>query len=76
MQQKSFIEISAIKQSLGSVTRFKYIQVLVQEFILQVDFGWITLLLNVFDIENLKEDSNKISIEKDLEFLYKVNGFI
>ena len=73
LQQKSFIEISAIVQSLGSVTRYKYLQVLIQEFMVQVDWGWIQMIIDVFDCEASKEDSPKIMIAKDLENIMKVN---
>ena len=72
LQQKSFVEISAIIQSLGSVTRYKYLQLLVQEFMIQVDWGWIQMILNVFDFEPPKEDSAQTMITKDLDNLIKV----
>ena len=67
LQQKSFVEISSIIQSLGSVTRVKYFQILMQEFMVQVDCGWISMIINVFDYETTTELTQKAMIAKDLE---------
>lgn len=74
LQQMSLIEFSAIIQSLGSVTRFKQLEVLIQEFMIQVDWGWISQILSLFDIETKQEDSLAIMIAKDLEAMSKVRA--
>ncbi|KAJ6225422.1 hypothetical protein RDWZM_003967 [Blomia tropicalis] len=71
LQQKSFIEISAIIQSLGSVTRYKYLQILIQEFMIQLDWGWICHIMNLFNIEASKEETTKTLMAKDLENIFK-----
>lgn len=72
IEQKSFIEFSAIIQSNGAVSRYKYVQLLIQEFMIQVDWGWVCLLMNVFNLENSKEDTPDILIAKELDVILDV----
>ncbi len=76
---KSFVEVSAIVQSLAGskVTRIKYAQVLVQEFLVQGDLGWavqfIDLLPEGFELGGKKSDQARI--KEDLEEIAKVGVF-
>jgi len=38
-----------------------------QEFMVQVDWGWITLIMNVFDYQTTMELTQKAMIAKELE---------
>lgn len=72
-QSKNFIEISAIVQSLASVTRFNYVQVMVQEFMIRAEWSWINTLQGLFTSDLSKyEQSASVLIHQDLETIYKV----
>lgn len=70
LEQKSFIEICAIISNHASLTRFKYLQVLIQEFMVQVDWGWVNSLMNVFDYGSKNEDNSSL-IQRDLDNMFK-----
>ena len=67
LQHKSFIEASAIVQSLASVKRYKYVQLLVQEFSLQVDWGWVSQVQSLFDFVPDRDQSVGALIRQDLQ---------
>lgn len=72
LKQNSFIEVVAVIQSLGLVTRYQQLEVLIQEFMVQVDLGWINQIMGTVDFETIKEDTPKMMISKDLETMNKV----
>ena len=56
---KNFIEVMAIAQRQTTINRFKYIQVLIQEFLIQIDFGLLTSL-----VEFSQQSANKKQLTK------------
>lgn len=72
IEQKNFIELCAIICP-GSINRYKHIQLLVQEFMIRVDVGWLFKLIQVFSIKFENEESNQELLKHDLEYLAQVN---
>lgn len=75
INNKGFIEASAIIQKLGSVTRYKVLAILIQEFMVQLDWGWVSQITDVLDFEP-KEESTKTLIVTDLEEINSVSRFL
>lgn len=85
----SFIQVIAIVQTMTSVTRYKNVQVFVQEFSLRVDWGWISEILALFNIVDVgvggdgvvgigngtvgQDFSTRMLIYQDLEAIVKVS---
>lgn len=76
LQQKNFIEFTAIVQSLASVKRYKYVQLLIQEFMLQVDWGWVSQVSSLFDYEMARDQSVRALIKQDLEEIAEDNTLV
>lgn len=73
IEHKHFIEFAAIICP-GSINRYKHIQLLIQEFLLQIDLGWIYKIMNVFEIEMAKEETNKDLLKQDMDYIELYNS--
>nr|XP_046914733.1 vacuolar protein sorting-associated protein 13-like [Dermatophagoides farinae] len=73
IERKHFVEFAAIICP-GSINRYKHIQLLIQEFMLQIDLGWIYKIANVFDIKSAKEETNKELLKHDMDIIERYNS--
>ncbi|XP_044002668.1 vacuolar protein sorting-associated protein 13 isoform X3 [Aphidius gifuensis] len=77
---KPFAELSMVKRSLehSNVQQFRYFKVLVQEFHVKVDIGFINALMAFFEANQVNEIEEKKLFQKDMKLvdeplLYHVN---
>ncbi|RWS14430.1 vacuolar protein sorting-associated protein 13C-like isoform X4 [Dinothrombium tinctorium] len=68
---KAFIELSVLIQRQANMNRFKYLSVLIQEFLVQVDGDFLMALSDFFGgQQRLKETSYEKMIENDLKSVF------
>uniref|UniRef100_A0A224XG50 Putative vacuolar protein n=1 Tax=Panstrongylus lignarius TaxID=156445 RepID=A0A224XG50_9HEMI len=69
---KPFVEVSMVKRLTehSIVQQFKYFKVLIQEFHVKVDIGFVNAMVKLFESESTSED-DQIYFNKDLELAEK-----
>ncbi|XP_066591225.1 intermembrane lipid transfer protein Vps13 isoform X2 [Prorops nasuta] len=68
---KPFVELSMVKRLLehSTVQQFRYFKVLVQEFHVKVDIGFINALINLFEANEANETEEANLFKKDMKLV-------